>query len=99
MRNYKIYERRRRKPPVNITLVNPSLIFHKKFHETVQHYSDILEFMDKQQGLLRDPPHELRAKCLRAIQLALETKRSKFVAFGLSGLHVCINSYFLQFIE
>lgn len=49
-------------------------------------------FADKlyrQHGIHRDPSYELRTVCLTAIQMALETKRPKFVAIALNGMHVC----------
>nr|XP_053656343.1 brefeldin A-inhibited guanine nucleotide-exchange protein 3-like [Cherax quadricarinatus] len=45
-------------------------------------FQDLLE---NQAGLLGSPPHELRALCLRALQLALETRQSKMVALAVSG--------------
>lgn len=45
-------------------------------------------FLEKQQGTLRDPAHELRAKCLNVFKLAFETRKSKLVAQALCGLNV-----------
>lgn len=48
-------------------------------------------FVDKlyrQHGIHRDPSYELRAVCLTAIQMALETKRPKFISLALNGMHV-----------
>lgn len=47
-------------------------------------------FLDKQQGTLRDPAHELRAKCLGVFKQAFETKKSKLIAHALSGLNVSL---------
>lgn len=47
-------------------------------------------FLDKQQGTLRDPAHELRAKCLNVFKQAFETRKSKLVTHALSGLNVQI---------
>lgn len=58
-------------------------------------YFPYLHFIDKlyrQHGIHRDPSYELRTVCLTAIQMALETKRPKFVAIALNGMHVSLLS-------
>lgn len=47
-------------------------------------------FLEKQQGTLRDPAHELRAKCLNVFKQAFESRKSKLVTHALSGLNVRI---------
>ncbi|XP_069945766.1 brefeldin A-inhibited guanine nucleotide-exchange protein 3 [Cherax quadricarinatus] len=55
---------------------------HAQIHQACTEARDLLE---NQAGLLGSPPHELRALCLRALQLALETRQSKMVALAVSG--------------
>uniref|UniRef100_A0A182QB76 SEC7 domain-containing protein n=1 Tax=Anopheles farauti TaxID=69004 RepID=A0A182QB76_9DIPT len=45
------------------------------------------EKLSRQHGLHRDPSYELRSVCFTALQMALETKRPKFITYGLNGLH------------
>lgn len=45
------------------------------------------DLLQSQSSLLREPAHELRAKCFSVFQIALETKKSKFVSLALSGFH------------
>lgn len=47
--------------------------------------------LQRQHGSHRDASYELRAVCLTAIQMALETKRPKFVSLALNGMHVSSN--------
>ncbi|XP_039275830.1 brefeldin A-inhibited guanine nucleotide-exchange protein 3 [Nilaparvata lugens] len=58
-----------------------------KFSDVRKAAQEAYDFLQSQQCMIRDPAHELRGKCLYAIQLSLETKKSKFVSFGLTGLH------------
>lgn len=49
------------------------------------YYSDKL---NRQHGTHRDASYELRSVCFTAIQMALETKRMKFIHIALNGMHV-----------
>lgn len=51
-------------------------------------FQSVSDFLGRQSVLMHDPAYELRSKCLLPLQIALDTKRSKFVALSLSGLHV-----------
>lgn len=44
--------------------------------------------LHRQHGIHRDPSYELRTVCLTAMQMALETRRPKFVTMALNGIHV-----------
>lgn len=51
-------------------------------------HSQFADKLYRQHGIHRDPSYELRAVCLTAIQMALETKRAKFITLALNGMHV-----------
>ncbi|XP_013116379.2 brefeldin A-inhibited guanine nucleotide-exchange protein 3 [Stomoxys calcitrans] len=57
---------------------------HNALRQTAQIAYDKLY---RQHGIHRDPSHELRSVCFTALQMALDTKRPKFVTMGLNGLH------------
>ncbi|XP_055681936.1 brefeldin A-inhibited guanine nucleotide-exchange protein 3 isoform X2 [Lutzomyia longipalpis] len=41
----------------------------------------------RQHGIHRDPSYDLRSVCLAPFQMALETRRPKFVTLALNGMH------------
>ncbi|XP_059616193.1 brefeldin A-inhibited guanine nucleotide-exchange protein 3 [Phlebotomus argentipes] len=41
----------------------------------------------RQHGIHRDPSYDLRSVCLAPLQMALETRRPKFVTLALNGMH------------
>ncbi|XP_037938605.1 brefeldin A-inhibited guanine nucleotide-exchange protein 3 [Teleopsis dalmanni] len=57
---------------------------HNALRQTAQIAYDKLY---RQHGMHRDPSHELRSVCFTALQMALDTKRPKFITMGLNGLH------------
>ena len=48
----------------------------------------LVDKIQRQQGVHRDPSYELRTVCLTAMQMALDTRRPKFVTMALNGIHV-----------
>ncbi|XP_025415186.1 brefeldin A-inhibited guanine nucleotide-exchange protein 3 isoform X2 [Sipha flava] len=58
-----------------------------KLNSLSQSATEAYVFLEKQQGTLRDPAHELRAKCLNVFKQAFETRKSKLVSHALCGLN------------
>ncbi|CAL4163096.1 unnamed protein product, partial [Meganyctiphanes norvegica] len=58
-----------------------------KFSAIAQAAKEANDVLESQAGLLRSPPHELRSVCLRALQLALESKQSKLISLAISGFY------------
>ncbi|XP_055842958.1 brefeldin A-inhibited guanine nucleotide-exchange protein 3 [Episyrphus balteatus] len=57
-------------------------------HNTLKQTAQIAyDKLYRQHGIHRDPSHELRSVCFTALQMALDTKRPKFITMGLNGLH------------
>lgn len=52
------------------------------------HFFFAVDKLNRQHGTHRDASYELRSVCLTAVQMALDTKRSKFTSLALNGMHV-----------
>lgn len=57
-------------------------------HKNIPSPLKIIDKLHRQHGIHRDPSYELRTVCLTSLQMALETRRPKFITMALNGLHV-----------
>ncbi|KAK7050061.1 hypothetical protein SK128_003659, partial [Halocaridina rubra] len=45
------------------------------------------DLLESQAALLRSPPHELRAACLKPLQMSLESRQTKLMSLAVSGYY------------
>lgn len=68
----------------------PFIIANANETKNKMFYSFIEDKLHRQHGTHRDASYELRSVCLTAIQMAIETKRAKFISLALNGMHVSV---------
>ncbi|XP_074653085.1 brefeldin A-inhibited guanine nucleotide-exchange protein 3-like [Tubulanus polymorphus] len=61
---------------------------HSALKKACQETLDVLEDEKKVSNM---PPFQLRSKCLEALQLAIESRTAKIVAFGIGGIQRMVN--------